>query len=277
MQMTDWLTTLQESVTTSISLMIAFLPKLLGAAVLLLLGYLLARLVAAGTAALLRVLGLDRVLAKTPVQAVLDRAGARKAGSEMLGILAFWLIFLLFAISAAETLGLSIISTALTDLAYYLPKVGVAVLIIVLGLLVANFIKELIGLACSSAGIPQGAIVAQTFYVAAILVIVVTAINELGIDTTLLNSTIIIAFGGLIAGAALSFGLGARSAVANLIASHYLQPMFRVGQTVRIDDVRGEVVALTPIAVVLETTDGRVVIPAARFHDCTTTIERSAN
>lgn len=274
MNLRDWLDIFRESVEASLALIVAFLPKLLGALLLLLAGYLLARMVGATTAALLKVLGFNRLLAKTPIQGLLAKAHSDKTSADMLGLLVFWLIFLLFGISAAETMGLSAVSNALTTFAYYLPRIGVAVLIIVLGMLAAGYLKDLIALACSSAGISQGAIVSQTFYVAAILVVFVTGINELGIDTTLLNSTIMIAFGGLIAGAALSFGLGARSAVSNLIAAHYLQPVFRVGQTIRVADVQGQIVALTPVAIVIDTPQGRVVVPASQFQESKATIEK---
>ena len=125
---------------------------------------------------------------------------------------------------------------------------------------------------CSSAGITQGTIVAQAFYVGAILLVVVTAINKLGIDTALLNNTIILLIAGLIAGAALSFGLGARSAVANLIAAHYLQSVVRVGLHVKLGHIQGKVVAMTPVSIVLETEEGRVVIPASHFNETTSVI-----
>ena len=271
----DWLDVFRESVAASLAVIVAFLPKLLGALLLLAAGYVLARMVAAGTAALLKLIGFNRLLAKTPIQTLLAKTEGSRTSADILGLLVFWLIFLLFGISATETIGLSAVSEALTTFAYYLPRIGVAILIIVLGMLAAGYIKDLIALACSSAGVSQGAIVSQTFYVAAILVVFVTGINELGIDTTLLNSTIMIAFGGLIAGAALSFGLGARSAVANLIAAHYLHPLFRVGQTIRVADVHGQIVALTPVAIVLDTPQGRVVVPASSFQESSATIEKS--
>lgn len=271
----DWLETLQESAESTLSLTVSYVPKLLGALLLVLAGYLLARMVGAATAGLMKLVGLDRLLAKTPLQNLFNKSSSAKTGSDILGLLIFWLIFLLFGITATDMLDLPTVSATLTDLAHYLPKVGLAVLIIVLGMMAASYVKDLISLACSSAGISQGTIVAQTFYVAAILVVFVTAVNELGIDTTLLNSTILIGFGGLIAGAALSFGLGARGTVANLIASHYLQPLFRVGQRIRVGDVHGTIVAMTPIAIVLETTDGRVFVPAARFQETSATIEKS--
>lgn len=272
MDLTDWATRLQESVITSASLVFTFVPKVLGAVLLLLLGYGLGKLVGFATGRLLALLGFDRLLGRTAIPGVLERAGTAKPASHILGMLVFWIVFLLFLISATETLGLARLSEALTSLAYYLPKLGIATLIIVLGLLAANFVRELIVMACRTAGIAQGAILGQAFHAAAILLIFVTAINQLGIDTTLLNTTLVILVAGFIGGSALSFGLGARSAVANLIAAHYLQPVLRVGQKVRVQAFTGEVVAVTPVAIILDTEEGRVVVPASQFMESAPTI-----
>jgi len=268
----DWVKGISESFTTSIGMVVSFIPTLVGAIFLLILGFVLARLVALGATRLMQLVGIDRLLSRTAIQTLLERSGTQKRISEILGIIGFWIIFLLFLISASETLGLTIVSNALTGLAFYIPKVGIAILIVVIGLLAANFIRELIMMTCSSAGITQGTIVAQAFYVGAILLVVVTAINKLGIDTALLNNTIILLIAGLIAGAALSFGLGARSAVANLIAAHYLQSVVRVGLHVKLGHIQGKVVAMTPVSIVLETEECRVVIPASHFNETTSVI-----
>ena len=270
--MADWAEQFTQSFTASVSDVVSFFPTLLEALLLLLLGVLLAKLVGVATTRLLRLFGLDRLLGRTAIQTLLERSGTKKKISEILGMTSFWVIFLLFLISASRTVGLAIVSEALTSLAYYIPKVGIAILILVLGLMAANFVRELILLACSTAGIVQGAIVAQAFYVAGILLVVVTAINELGIDTGLLNNTITLLVAGFIAGAALSFGLGSRAAVANLIAAHYLQSIVRVGLHVRMGEIQGTVVAMTPVSVVVETDSGRVVIPASQFNDTTAVI-----
>ncbi|MGB0909004.1 MAG: mechanosensitive ion channel family protein [Nitrospirales bacterium] len=268
----DWAEQITQSFVTSASDVVAFFPTLLEALLLLLLGFLLARVVGALTTRFLQFIGLDRLLGRTAIQTLLERSGTKKRISEIVGITGFWVILLLFLISASKTAGLAIVSEGLTSLAYYIPKVGIAILILVLGLMAANFVRELILLACSTAGIVQGAIVAQAFYVAGILLVVVTAINELGIDTSLLNNTIILLVAGLIAGAALSFGLGSRSAVSNLIAAHYLRTVVRVGLNVRMGNIQGTVVAMTPVSVVLETNEGRVVIPASQFNETTAVI-----
>ena len=270
--MTGWWEGLTEAVTSSLSQIIAFIPTILLAILLLGLGYLLAKVVSIATIRFLQLVGFDKLINRTAVQTLLERSGTKQKISELLGMIGFWIIFLVFLIKASDTLGLSMVSDALTGLANYIPKIGIAVLVLIIGLIAANFVRELITMTCSSAGITHGTMVAQAVYVAVVLLIVVTAIDVLGIDTQLLNNTIVILLAGLIGGAALSFGLGSRNAVANLIAAHYLSPVVRVGMTVKVGATKGTVVAVTPISVVVETIEGRVIIPASQFSESTAVI-----
>lgn len=270
--MAGWVDGLTEAVTASLAQILAYLPTVILALMLLGLGYVLARMVSMIVTRLLQLMGLDRLLSRTAIQTLLERSGTKQKISGILGLIGFWIIFLVFLIKAADTLGLTIVSDALTGIAYYIPKIGIAVLVLILGLVAANFVRELITMTCSSAGITHGTMVAQAIYVAVVLLIVVTAIDALGIDTALLNNTIVILLAGLIGGAALSFGLGSRTAVANLIASHYLGSVVRVGMTVKIGETQGVVVAVTPISVVLETPEGRVIVPASQFTESTAVI-----
>jgi len=272
MTMIGWWEGLAEAVTGSLSQILAFLPTIILAIMLLGLGYILARGVSIATNRFLQLVGFDRLLSRTAVQTLLERSGTKQKVSEIFGMIGFWIIFLVFLIKASDTLGLTMVSDALTGIANYIPKVGIAVLVLLLGLMAANFVRELITMTCSSAGITHGTIVAQAVYVAVVLLIVVTAIDALGIDTELLNNTIVILLAGLIGGAALSFGLGSRNAVANLIAAHYLGSVVRVGMTVKVGETQGTVVTVTPISVVLETREGRVIIPASQFSESTAVI-----
>ena len=272
MSVTDLAEAFTDSLAQSKELIVSFVPTMLVAVLLLIFGFILARLVAIGITRLLQLIGFDRLLSRTAFQILLERSGTKKRTSDILGIIGFWIIFLLFLLIASQTLKLPIVSEALTSLFYYIPKIVIAVLILIIGLVAANFVRELIIMACSSAGITQGTIVAQAFYVAVILLVVVTSIKKLGINTSLLDNTIILIIAGLIAGSALSFGLGARSAVANLIAAHYLRSVLRVGVEIRMGNIHGKVVALTPVSIVVENEEGRVVIPAAQFNETTAII-----
>ena len=273
MDIANWSTILQDSFEYSFKLFMSYVPKSLGAIMLLALGILLGKIVEAGISRILNMIGVDRLLSGTGLISLLQKTGSKRSISQIIGLLSFWLVFLLFLISATEALSLALLSETLTALVHYLPKIGLATLILVLGLLATNFVRDIISVACDSSGIQQGTIIAQTVYIAATLLVLVTAINELGIDTSLLNQIIVLVIAGLIAGSALSFGFGSRSAVKNLIAAHYIQPIVRVGEKIQIGNYSGTVTAVTPMVVVLDTERGRVVIPAAQFTEVTSIIE----
>ncbi|MDH5775564.1 MAG: mechanosensitive ion channel [Nitrospirota bacterium] len=273
MDIAYWTTILQESFEYSFKLFMSYVPKGLGAIMLLALGILLGKIVEAGISRILNMVGVDRLLSGTGLISLLQKTGSKRTISQIIGLLSFWLVFLLFLISATEALSLALLSETLTALVHYLPKIGMATLILVLGLLATNFVRDIISVACDSSGIQQGTIIAQTVYIAATLLVIVTAINELGIDTSLLNQIIVLVIAGLIAGSALSFGFGSRSAVRNLIAAHYIQPIVRIGEKIQIGNYSGTVTAVTPMVVVLTTERGRVVIPAAQFTEVTSVID----
>lgn len=265
---------MQESLESSVTLFMTYLPKTLGALMLLGLGILLGKIIEAGSSRILNMIGIDRWLSGTGLLSLIQKTGSNRSISQIVGLLGFWLVFLLFLISATEALSLALLSETLTMLVHYLPKIGMATLILILGLLATNFVRDIIAVACDSSGIQQSTIIAQTVYIAATLLVIVTAINELGIDTSLLNQIIVLVIAGLIAGSALSFGFGSRSAVKNLIAAHYIQPVVRIGEKIQIENYSGTVTAVTPMIVVLDTERGRVVIPAAQFTEVTSVIEQ---
>jgi small-conductance mechanosensitive channel len=82
--------------------------------------------------------------------------------------------------------------------------------------------------------------------------------------------------GAGLAGAGLAFGLGARTAVSNIIASHYVSQAYRVGQTVRVGSVEGQIVQTTPTAVFIASPEGRVMVPANQFSETTSVLVTEA-
>jgi small-conductance mechanosensitive channel len=104
------------------------------------------------------------------------------------------------------------------------------------------------------------------------MIAVVTGIDQAGVESRFLIVTITIVLGAVIGGAALAFGLGARTAVSNIIGSHYLRQTYRVGQTIRIGAVEGTIVAMTTTAVILDTSGGRVLVPGKEFSETASTL-----
>lgn len=258
----EWLSALDTLTQTLREL----LPNALAAAGSILVGLLLARLLRSWSRRLAAA-ALTRVGRSAAVHGALERTNMSTAVPKIVGAFVFWLVFLFFAATALETLGLPVVTDSLTRFVQYLPNVLAAALIVAAGLVVGTIVRSLVAAAASSAGVAFASSLGRLAYGVIFLVAIVIALDELGIASGALIVMLAIVSGSVLTGLGLAFGLGARTAVSNIIASHYLAQTFELGQTVRIGDVEGQVADRTPTAIVISTEAGRVMVPAKRFSE----------
>ncbi len=183
----------------------------------------------------------------------------------ILSSLVFWAIFAFFVAAATELLGVPVIGPALAAIGAYLPRVAATVVIVLLGLLFADLARTAVTGAASSARIAAAPMLGRIAQLSILLAMAVVSFEELGVQTTFIVVVVAIVLAALLGGAALAFGLGARSAVSNILAGYYLARTYRVGQRVRIGEVEGRIIEITPTAVVVRTTQGHALVPAKEF------------
>jgi small-conductance mechanosensitive channel len=260
-----WVEALDKSFSLFIQRIAQHFPNILGSFLLVLAGWLLARLL---RAAIIRLSGrLDGLFRNQAKDDFLKRMGVERPASTVIGGIVFWLVFLVFFTAATETLGLPVLATWLSGVSYYLPRILVSALIILAGLFAGNLARDAIAATAGAAGLAYSELLGRAVYVIILLVAIVTGVDQLGIESRFLTLTITVVIATLIGGAALAFGLGSRTTVSNIIAAHYLRQIYRVGQTVRIRDVHGRIAEITPTAVILEGPEGRVLVPAKDFSE----------
>ncbi len=270
-----WVEALEKSFNLFIQRIGEHFPNFLGAILLVLGGWVLARLL---RAAIIRLSGrLDSLVHSQAKDDFLKRLGVERPASALIGSIVFWLVFLVFFTAATETLGLPVFATWLSGVSYYLPRILVAVLIVLAGLLAGNLARDAITATASAAGIAYAELLGRAIYVIILLVAVVTGVDQMGIESRFLTLTITIVIAALIGGAALAFGLGSRTTVSNIIAAHYLRQSYRVGHTVKIGPVQGRIVEITPTAVILDSSEGRVMVPAKDFSEVTSVLITQGN
>lgn len=252
------------------------LPNILAAAALVLVGWALALL--------LRFLsrratesGLKRLGRDSRVRDTLEAGGMRRTIAQVVGAFAFWLVFLLFLAAALERLGLPVFTGLVGQVTYYLPNVLAAVLIVLGGVIVGKLAGGAVTTGAASAGLPRAPALGRAVQVAVFLVAAVVGLEQIGIRGQLLVVILAVVFATFLGGAGLAFGLGARTAVSNIIASHYVAQAYRAGQVVRIGDIEGRIVETTRTAVLLNTGEGRVLVPAQRFSEETSILLTEAS
>jgi hypothetical protein len=203
-----------EAVWSEIAL---FLPKLLAAVVLLVVGWLIARVLRAGMRRALEALGFGRIAEKSGLEALLRQGGMELTLAQIISGLVYWFVLLVVAISAANSLGLEVVASLINRVVLYLPNVVVAILVLVFGTLLARFCNRLMFAWLNGIKAPHALLLSTGTEYAVQLFALFLALEQLSIGMQLLTVTFAIAFGGLVLALALAFGLGGRDWAAERI------------------------------------------------------------
>ncbi len=242
----------------------AFVPSLLGALALLLLGWLLSRLVEVVAARMLRSLGLDRVSTRIEMDGVLGRAGMRSPPSQLVARLVFWLMMLTFLLSSAEILGLDAVTATIDRVIGFVPSLASAALTLIAGFLFARFVGGLVT-SSSPSGIPG--VQRLGFLVTLVIgsLTLVIAVELLGIETNVLvvPLTAVLLAASLSVG--LTFALGAYPIVTHILAGHFLKDSLPRDVYVEVDGGRGIVERVGATETVLRDGEASFSVPNAKL------------
>jgi hypothetical protein len=247
------------------------LPRnLLTATIVLALGLLLAFIARAIVARFVRNVGRLMSARSTGAERV-SQTMSRHQVDTLLGRAAFWIVVLLTLMTATQELGIPVVSRWLLAVAAFLPRLLLGLLIVFFGVVAGALCRGAVARALPASDIvdPQGLGGLVQGIVVGFSVLV--AVQQLGVDVGFITTVITIALIGFFAAGALAFGFGGRTTVANILAGHYVRELYEVGQTVRIRELEGRIVRMTPTAVILSTEDGETAVPSQLFVEASST------
>ncbi len=214
---------MQDSLTDRLNEGIAeimrFLPRLAAALGILMVGFAIAKMIERGTDLALHRIGFDRWMREGGVTEALERAGTSLDPSTVIAKLAFWTVMLLVILLGANALGIDAVSTLFAELLNYIPSVISAVLVLVLGLLLGEFVKDLV---LASAGSLRGAgNLARVAKAAIILLASFMALDQLEIAQDIVLVFFIAVVGAAALAAGIAFGLGGKEIAAEIARDYY--------------------------------------------------------
>jgi len=214
MQITTVVTGAWNAFATKIT---AFLPELIGAIIIFIGGWFVARLIKLGVVKLLALVRFEKATEKTGVQEFLKKGGIVKTPSEIIGALVYWFIMILVIIAALDTLGLPIVSDLLNSIFLYIPNVVAAIIVLILGLLVGNLLAAVVRTAASNAGLKNAEGLGKISLYAIVVFAASIALIQLGIGEEIVVSAFGLVFGAAALALALAFGLGGRDVAADYL------------------------------------------------------------
>jgi len=213
----SWLDAVMLSITAALVTFLSFIPAIIGAVIILIVGWIIAGFLGRVVTMVLEKVGFERAAARTGVSDFMHRSGVRDArASRVIGELVKWFIRLLFLEAAAEAVHLTAVTQILNQIVLFIPNLIVALIVLMIGALIARFVGDLVRGSASEMGFSSPNLLAGVARVAIMAFAVIIAVNQIGIAATLINTL----FGGLVLTLALAlglaFGLGGRDTAAQM-------------------------------------------------------------
>ncbi|MFT5846780.1 MAG: hypothetical protein ACJARX_001765 [Psychroserpens sp.] len=171
------------------------------------------------------------------------------------------IMYIMIIIVISDVLGLQILSEKISEFLSYLPKLLVALVIFMIGLLFANFVKKGLKSLFESMDLSGGKMLSQVVFFLLLIFVSITALNQAGVNTEIITSNFTMILGSFLLAFSLAFGLGAREVVGDLLKTFYTRKTFEVGKKIEFQGKVYEIDAINNISVVLKSAEGQLIIP----------------
>lgn len=213
----NWSDALLGSLAGAMAIFFAAIPKVIGFVVIIVIGWLVASLLEKAIRGLLHTVKFDNLAEKAGFSGFVQKMGVRSDASGFLAMLVKWFVRLIVMVVAFDALGLPAVSDVLRQLLLWLPNLVVAMVVLVIGGLLAHAASSLVRGATAEAGFDNPDRLAKVAAAAVWIFAIVVAVNQIGIAQTLVNTILMGTVGAVALAAGLAFGLGGRETAAELL------------------------------------------------------------
>jgi small-conductance mechanosensitive channel len=233
------------------------LPRLVGALLLVVIGIPLAALLARLVRRMLLAANLDDLGERAGVHDGLARLGLERSLSRVVARGVRIALIVVIVVAAVSLLGFGALSLALNAVVLFVPKLFVAIALVIAGTVIAEFLRQRVEPLTDqmAVGVPLGRVVE----VVVLALFILTALALVGIPTGILLSLVALVVAAGVLSVALAFGLGSRGVAREISAGRSVATAFRIGQRITVGEVTGEIMELGQAATVVRTAEGASV------------------
>ena len=233
-----------------------FVPRLLGAVVVLLAALVVARVLQRLAGRFLESVGLDNLFEQTGASNALGQLGYTNGPSRLLGVVLFWGVILTGLAAALSVLGLSSLETTMDGIVNLAGRALVALVILIAGVMAAGRLADLVANQAERADLRGVVAFRRVTFVTVVAITALLATGQLGLETYLLVVLAIVVLGTLGLVAAVSIGQGLTLLSGNIAAGRYVRDTAAVGDVISVSGIEGTVEELGYASVTLRSEDG---------------------
>lgn len=239
-QVSSWGEAMMASLTGAFAMFFAAIPRILGFAAILIVGWFVASLIEKGIAAILRAVKFNELSVRSGFADFVAKMNTGTDSAGLIAAIAKWFIRLIALVVAFDALGLPAVSDVLRQLLLWLPNLVVALVVLVIGGLAAKALSNIVRGAASEAELGNPNVLAKVAGMAVWAFAIVVAVNQIGIATTLVNTLFMAVVGAIALALGLSFGLGGRETAGEIVRNWYNKGQEKRGQIEQAAGIAGD-------------------------------------
>lgn len=235
-------------------------PKVLVWLFLLLIGWIIFKLISKGIVAILSKTGLDGVAENFGISDMLKRIGVTSSFSTLLGKILFFVLMIQFTMISSERFELNWLTQPLESAMEFFPKLITASIILIVGYILSDLIKNALFNGAERMGLDYAKSLSNLLFGFLLLLTVILAVRELGIETSILEDTVKIGMVGVALAFSLCLGLGLHHMARNVVSGVYARDLYREGTQVEYDGELTDVIGVGSVTTKLLKNDGSFVM-----------------
>lgn len=249
-----------------------FAPRLIYCVVILILGYFVARIISIVVKNVLERVGFDKIGNRLNEISIVKQLKTEIKLSEIISKVLYYFVLLIFLPIATETLGVDAITNMVLSLVSFIPQIIAAAIMLQVGIMLADAVKGAVITLCRSFNVPSAKLIGNLVFAFFVIITLISALGQIGINTELIESSFIMLIGGVVAAFSLGYGIASRDVLSNMISSFYSRNKYHEGQRIRIDEMEGIITKIDNMSVTIQNEDRYTIIPLQLFQSKTVEI-----
>ncbi|MGR7814537.1 mechanosensitive ion channel family protein [Lacinutrix undariae] len=257
----EWKDIVLQSLSSMWLEMTKIIPSIIGVFVILVVGWLFTKLLVKIVKKALKVAKVNKL---DDILNDIEIVEGKKLSFDTIKIVSNfvkWVMYIMLIIMASDVLDLKIISEEIGHLFSYLPQLFASLVIFVLGLVFANFIKKGIRSFFESMDLSGAKIISQVVFFLILVFVGITALNQAGINTEIITQNLTLILGALLVAFSLAFGLGAKGMVSDLLRMFYVRKTYELGKKIEFKGEVYEIEVIENISVTLIRDNEKLIVP----------------
>jgi len=236
------------------------IPKFATAIFIAILGFIISKIVAKIFKKALAAINIDKIGDKLNEIEIVEKANLNIKISSIISKIVYYFLILFFMVAATDVLGMPAVSELVLSIFNLIPRLIVAMIVLVVGTLLADGLKGAVQTGLDSLGVPSARMIASFVFYFLMINIVISALTAAQIDTEFLAQNISLIIGGIVLAFAIGYGMASKDTMSNFLASYYSKGKFDIGDTVTLDDITGKIVEMDKSSLILIAENGNKVV-----------------